>query len=55
MFVHPGQVPEVVKRHPEIAKACLVVVGSHRPGCYDLHDEVAGAGEGVNGGVKQSI
>jgi len=27
MFVHPGQVAEVVKRHPELAKARLVVRG----------------------------
>jgi phenylacetate-CoA ligase len=27
MFVHPGQVAEVVKRFPEIARARLVVTG----------------------------
>ena len=27
MFVHPGQVAEIVRRHPEIARARLVVEG----------------------------
>ena len=25
MFVHPGQVAEIVKRHPEVRRARLVV------------------------------
>jgi phenylacetate-CoA ligase len=27
MFVHPGQVAEVARRHPEVVKARLVVTG----------------------------
>ena len=27
MFVHPGQVAEIVRRHPEVKKARLVVSG----------------------------
>jgi phenylacetate-CoA ligase len=43
MFVHPSQVAEVVKRHPEVLKARLVV---DNPGGNDrmtLHCEVEGA------------
>jgi phenylacetate-CoA ligase len=55
MFVHPGQVAEVVKRHPEIAKARLVVTGRTGQDVMTLYVEVAGAGEGLDDAVKQSI
>ncbi len=40
MFVHPSQVAEVVKRHPEIAKARLVVSGEMANDIMTLHCEV---------------
>ncbi|NEX63222.1 phenylacetate--CoA ligase family protein [Noviherbaspirillum galbum] len=42
MFVHPGQVAEVVKRHPEIAKARLVITGEMANDVMTLHCETEG-------------
>ena len=42
MFVHPSQVAAVVKRHPEIAKARLVVDNPEGNDRMTLHVEVAG-------------
>ncbi|MFZ6768287.1 phenylacetate--CoA ligase family protein [Undibacterium sp. Di26W] len=39
MFVHPSQVAEVVKRHPEISKARLVVTGEMANDAMTLHCE----------------
>ncbi|WP_420405436.1 phenylacetate--CoA ligase family protein [Nisaea sp.] len=39
MFVHPGQVAEVVKRHPELRKARLVVTGRTGDDVMTLHCE----------------
>ncbi|MFZ6641357.1 phenylacetate--CoA ligase family protein [Undibacterium sp. TC4M20W] len=39
MFVHPSQVAEVVKRHPEISKARLVVTGEMANDVMSLHCE----------------
>lgn len=39
MFVHPSQVAEVVKRHPEIRKARLVVTGELANDAMTLHCE----------------
>lgn len=39
MFVHPSQVAEVVKRHPEILKARLVVSGEMANDVMSLHCE----------------
>ena len=60
MFVHPGQIADVVKRHPEIIKARLVVNGRTGQDSMTLHVEVAGDVEGGGGdsladAVKQSI
>ncbi|SNS10792.1 phenylacetate-CoA ligase [Noviherbaspirillum humi] len=41
MFVHPSQVAEVVRRHPEIAKARLVVSGEMANDVMTLHCELA--------------
>ncbi|NGZ83460.1 phenylacetate--CoA ligase family protein [Duganella aceris] len=41
MFVHPSQVHEVTRRHPEIVKARLVVSGSMAQDVMTLHCEVA--------------
>jgi phenylacetate-CoA ligase len=42
MFVHPGQVAEIVKRHPEIAKARLVITGEMANDMMTLHCEASG-------------
>ena len=41
MFVHPSQVAEVARRHPEVAKARLVVSGEMADDRMALHVEVA--------------
>jgi phenylacetate-CoA ligase len=43
MFVHAGQIAEVVKRHPEIARARLVVEGEMAEDRMTLFAEVASA------------
>jgi phenylacetate-CoA ligase len=43
MFVHPSQVQNIARRHPEILKARLVVSGSMANDVMTLHCEVAGA------------
>jgi phenylacetate-CoA ligase len=40
MFVHPSQVAEVVKRHPQIVKARLIVTGEMANDVMTLHCEV---------------
>ncbi|MFQ5773066.1 MAG: phenylacetate--CoA ligase family protein [Kiloniellaceae bacterium] len=45
MFVHPGQVAEVVKRHPEVARARLVVSRQGEADAMTLHCEVDPAGD----------
>jgi len=40
MFVHPSQVAEVVRRHPEIVKARLVITGEMANDIMTLHCEV---------------
>ena len=42
MFVHPAQVAAIVKRHPEIARARLVVDNPDGNDRMTLHVEVAG-------------
>ena len=42
MFVHPSQVAEIVRRHPEIGKARLVVDNPDGNDRMTLHVEVAG-------------
>ncbi len=41
MFVHPGQVAEIIKRHPQISKARLVVTGEMANDAMTLHCESA--------------
>jgi phenylacetate-CoA ligase len=47
MFVHPSQVAEVVRRHPEIGRARLVVEGELANDRMTLHAETAGQPEGL--------
>jgi phenylacetate-CoA ligase len=44
MFVHPSQVAEIVRRHPEILKARLVVTGEMANDVMTLHCEVRDVG-----------
>ncbi len=59
MFVHPGQVAEVARRHPEIAKARLVVEGEMANDRMTLKLELkpglAGAIEGLTHAVAASV
>jgi phenylacetate-CoA ligase len=55
MFVHPAQVAEVVKRHPEISKARLVVEGEMANDRMTLHIECAQPAEGLAAAVAQSL
>lgn len=55
MFVHPEQVADIARRHPEIGRLRLVV---DNPGGQDrmvLHCEVAGDGEGLAAAVVASL
>ena len=55
MFVHPTQVAEVVRRHPEIARARLVVEGEMANDRMTLRIECAAASEGLAVAVAQSL
>ncbi len=55
MFVHPGQVADVARRHPEINKARLVVEGEMANDRMTLKIEVAGAPEGLAAAVANSV
>ena len=61
MFVHASQVAEVIKRHPEIARARLVVEGEMANDRMTLHTELraelaqAAAPEGLTERVAQSL
>jgi phenylacetate-CoA ligase len=55
MFVHPSQVAEVLKRHPEIKRARLVVEGEMANDRMTLHIENAGAVEGLAAAVAGTV
>ena len=58
MFVHPSQVAEVLKRHPEIGRARLVVRGEMADDRMTLHvecAEFATAPEGLAAAVAQTL
>lgn len=52
MFVHPSQVAEIVKRHPHIGKARLVVTGEMADDTMTLHCEVADPAGAQASGVE---
>jgi phenylacetate-CoA ligase len=54
MFVHPEQVDAVVKRHPEVARARLVVTNADGNDLMTLHCEAA-AGDGLKAAIADSI
>jgi phenylacetate-CoA ligase len=55
MFVHPSQVHDVTRRHPEIVKARLVVSGSMAQDVMTLHCEVADPAGASNGAGAAAI
>jgi phenylacetate-CoA ligase len=55
MFVHPSQVHEVTRRHPEIVKARLVVSGSMAQDVMTLHCEVADPSSASSAAIVESI
>jgi phenylacetate-CoA ligase len=55
MFVHPGQVAEVVRRHAEIVKARLVVEGEMANDRMTLKVEVAGMPDGLVAALAASV
>lgn len=55
MFVHPSQVADIVRRHPAVTRARLVV---ENPGGIDrmtLHCESTGADEGLDASIRETI
>ena len=55
MFVHPSQVAEIVRRHPEVRKARLVVTGALADDRMRLEVEVGGEPEGLVARLAESI
>ncbi len=55
MFVHPGQVAEVVRRHAEVTRARLVVAGEMANDRMTLHVECSTRPEGLAEAVAQSL
>ena len=55
MFVHPGQVAEIARRHAEVQRARLVVSGEMADDRMTLHIEVAGASDGGLEGAAEAL
>ncbi|MBP7914512.1 MAG: AMP-binding protein [Vitreoscilla sp.] len=55
MFVHPGQVAEVLRRHPEAGRGRLVVEGEMANDRMTLRVEAAAAPDGLAGRLADSI
>jgi phenylacetate-CoA ligase len=55
MFVHPGQVDQVVKRFPEVLKARLVVSGEMANDQLHLHVESSQATEALQTALAQTV
>jgi len=55
MFVHPAQIAEVVKRHPEIAKARLVVEQKDGHDAMTLHCETGDEGLALAESVTETL
>lgn len=55
MFVHPGQVDQVVKKFPEVVKARLVVSGEMANDQLHLHVETAQASEVLQAALAQAV
>ena len=55
MFVHPSQVAEIVRRHPEVMRARLVVSGEMANDQMTLRAEVAQAPDGLASAIAGSV
>ncbi|MBS0344854.1 MAG: AMP-binding protein [Proteobacteria bacterium] len=55
MFVHPGQVAAVLKRHPELGRGRLVVDNPAQTDRMTLHCEVAGTPDGLAEAIAASL
>ena len=55
MFVHPSQVAEVLRRHPEAQRARLVVAGEMASDRMTLRVEVAGTPDGLAARLADSV
>lgn len=55
MFVHPGQVAEVARRHPEVRRVRLVVAGEMANDMMTLKVEVQGTPEGLAAKIAESV
>ena len=55
MFVHASQVAELLKRHPELSRARLVVEGEMANDRMTLHAEAATRAEGLAAAVAASV
>ena len=55
MFVHPSQVADIVRRHPEMARARLVIEGEMANDRMTLKVEAAHAADGLANAVAASV
>jgi phenylacetate-CoA ligase len=55
MFVHPSQINDVIKRHPQVGRARLVVTREADRDIMTLHCEVARSTEGLEAALAESI
>jgi phenylacetate-CoA ligase len=55
MFVHASQVAEVLKRHPELARARLVIEGEMANDRMTLHAETDAQAEGLAAAIAASM
>jgi phenylacetate-CoA ligase len=55
MFVHASQVAELMKRHPELARARLVIEGEMANDRMALHAETASQTEGLLAALAGSM
>lgn len=55
LFVHPGQIAEVTRRHPLVKRARLVIAGEMANDRMTLQVEVEGAPDGLAGVIADSI
>ncbi|ODU10820.1 MAG: AMP-dependent synthetase [Rubrivivax sp. SCN 71-131] len=55
MFVHPSQIAEVVRRHPEVGRARLVIEGEMASDRMTLRVEIGQRAEGLCGALAASL
>lgn len=55
MFVHPAQVAEIVRRHPEIGRARVVVTNDGKTDVMTVKCEVADGGDALVASINETI